>query len=83
MEKLEAISYFSATQMLNAAQQEVIVADQVKVVIGQSEHYSRYALSTSHCYVISIKGQIVYVIDIDLQRLIYFISRANTLSVML
>lgn len=83
MEKLEAISYFGATQMLHAAQQEVIATDQVAVVIGLSEHYSQYALSTSHCYVISIKGQIVYVIDVDLQRLIYFISRANTLSVML
>lgn len=83
MEKLEAISYFGTVQMFNAAQQEVIVADNVTVTIGLSEHYSRYALSTSHCYVISIKGQIVYVIDVDLQRLIYFISRANTLSVML
>ena len=83
MEKLEAISYFGAVQMFNAAQQEVIVADNVTVTIGDSMDYSQYALSTSHCYVISIKGQTVYVIDVDLQRLIYFINRANTLSVML
>lgn len=83
MEKLEAISYFGATQMLHAAQQEVTVANNVTVTIGNSMDYGQYALSTSHCYVISIKGQLVYVIDVDLQRLIYFISRANTLSVML
>lgn len=83
MEKLEALSYFGAMQMFNAAQQEVIVADNVTVTIGNSIDYSQYVLATSHCYVISVKGQVVYVIDVDLQRLIYFINRANTLSVML
>lgn len=79
MEKLEALSYFGAMQMFHAAQQEVTAADSVAVIIGNSIDYSQYALATSHCYVISVKGQVVYVLDVDLQRLIYFINRANTL----
>lgn len=80
MEKLEAISYFSAMQMFNAAQQEAIVASGVAVDIGKSVDFPDYALSTSHCYTICVKGHLLFVIDIDLQRLVYFINRANSLS---
>lgn len=83
MEKLEAISYFGATQMLHAAQQEATAANGVAVDIGLSKDFPSYTLSTSHCYTICIKGQLVYVIDVDLLKLIYFIGRANTLSALL
>lgn len=80
LNKVEQLSYFTVMQMCDTAQQEVAVADNVTVSIGRSVNYPEYSVPTTHCYVICIKGNLVYAIEPSLDRLIYFINRANSLS---
>lgn len=81
LNKVEQIGYYTALQMFHAAQKEVVVADCVTVAIGLSANHPEYKVETNLCYVIRIKGNLVYVIEPSLDRLIYFINRANNLSI--
>lgn len=81
LNKVEQIGYYTALQMLQAAEKEVVVADCVTVAIGLSADHSEYGVNTNLCYVICIKGNLVYAIEPSLDRLIYFINRANSLSI--
>lgn len=81
LNKVEQIGYYTALQMLQAAEKEVVVADCVTIAISLSADHPEYKVETNLCYVIRIKGNLVYAIEPSLDRLIYFINRANSLSI--
>lgn len=81
LNKAEQIGYYTALQTLQAAEKEVVVADCVTVAIGLSKDHPEHSVETNLCYVIRIKGNLVYAIEPSLYRLIYFINRANSLSI--
>lgn len=81
LNKVEQIGYYTALQMFHAAQKEVAVTDCVTIAIGNSKDHPEYEIETNLCYVIRIKGNLVYAIEPSLDRLIYFINRANSLSI--
>ena len=81
LNKVEQIGYYTALQMLQAAEKEVVVADCVTVAIGLSADHPEYKIETNLCYVIRIKGNLIYAIEPSLDRLIYFINRANSISI--
>lgn len=81
LNKVEQIGYYAALQMFHAAQKEVVVADYVTVAIGLSKDHPEYGVQTNLCYVIRIKDNLVFVIEPNLDKLIYFINRANSISV--
>ena len=80
LNKAEQIGYYTALKMLQAAEKEVVVADCVTIAIGLSKDHPEYRVETNLCYVIRIKGNLVYAIEPSLDRLIYFINRANSLG---
>lgn len=80
LNKVEQIGYYVATEMFKAALEQVTLAQSVIVDIADSKGFPAYTIATKHCYVISIKGILVYAIDTDLDKLLYFMRRANMLT---
>jgi len=80
LNKVEQIGYYVAIEMHKAALEQVTLAQSVIVDIADSKDFPSYTIATKHCYVISIKGILIYAIDTDLDKLQYFMRRANMIA---